>query len=468
MDKLPVVTRVDRRVDFPEATKNFAGTRLSEHFCARWSGFVRCPKAGSYIFYTDSDDGSQLFIDGKLVVDNGGSHAMREREGSVSLEAGDHALRLEFLQGEGEAGCKLSWSFDGQTREIIPAAALFHRPAAAPGRDTATLEPGLAAEFYELGGAVETFPDLAASRFDAALLRIAADPSRPIDVRVQAASVVVGRQQVVDASLLGTLMMCLGQDNAAVGAARSGRSPGPRAARRRATQSPGRRPGQMRRAGSAQTVARLRTRGQRRRRPGAGRGAGRSPGLKGLRSEQLTAALAPYPAAVREEAASLAASLTVDAAKQKARLDELSDVLAGGDIQRGRELFFANKKAICATCHAVQGQGGKFGPDLTRIGAIRAPRDLLEAIVFPSASFARGYEPFNVLTDDGRQTSGIISRETAEAVYVVGSTRAETRIARDAIESLSQSTVSIMPEGMDAQLSRQELGDLIAFLQSLR
>ncbi len=116
----------------------------------------------------------------------------------------------------------------------------------------------------------------------------------------------------------------------------------------------------------------------------------------------------------------------------------------------------------------MQGEGGKFGPDLTKIGAIRAPRDLLEAIVFPSASFARGYEPFNVVTDDGRQTSGIISRETAEAVFVVGSTRAETRIARSAIESLSQSAVSIMPEGMDAQLTRQELGDLIAFLQSLR
>ena len=154
--------------------------------------------------------------------------------------------------------------------------------------------------------------------------------------------------------------------------------------------------------------------------------------------------------------------------KQQARLAELQDVLAGGEIQRGRDLFFGNKKAICATCHAVQGQGGKFGPDLTKIGAIRSPRDLLEAIVFPSASFARGYEPFTVATDEGQVISGIIARETADAIYLFNNSRVEVRVSRSSIESLSQSAVSIMPEGMDVQLGPQELADLIAFLGSLR
>jgi putative heme-binding domain-containing protein len=116
----------------------------------------------------------------------------------------------------------------------------------------------------------------------------------------------------------------------------------------------------------------------------------------------------------------------------------------------------------------VQGTGGKFGPDLTKIGEIRAPRDLLEAIVLPSASFARGYEPFNVVTDEGQVLSGIIARETAEAIYLVGSTRVEVRVPRSGIESITESKVSIMPEGMDRQLSRQELSDLIEFLHSLR
>ncbi len=195
---------------------------------------------------------------------------------------------------------------------------------------------------------------------------------------------------------------------------------------------------------------------------------GRSPGLKSLQVESLTAVLRGYPDSVREAAGPLVEQLKVDGAKQQARLAELQDVLAGGEIQRGRDLFFANKKAICATCHSVQGQGGRIGPDLTKIGAIRAPRDLLEAIVFPSASFARGFESFAVVTDDGQVLSGIIARETAEAIHIVNNSRVETRVPRTAIESVTQSKVSIMPEGMDAQLSRQDLADLIAFLQSLR
>jgi putative heme-binding domain-containing protein len=194
----------------------------------------------------------------------------------------------------------------------------------------------------------------------------------------------------------------------------------------------------------------------------------RSAGLKSLRADALVAVLQPYPDAIRQKADSVMKQLSVNVEKQQARLAELQEVLAGGDIQRGRDLFFGNKKAICATCHAVQGQGGKFGPDLSKIGAIRTPRDLLEAIVFPSASFARGYEPFNATTDDGQVVSGIISRETADAIYLVNTSRVEVRIPRTAIETLGQAGVSIMPEGMDAQLSRQELADLIAFLEAMR
>ena len=88
--------------------------------------------------------------------------------------------------------------------------------------------------------------------------------------------------------------------------------------------------------------------------------------------------------------------------------------------------------------------------------------------MFPSASFARGYEPFTLASDDGQVHSGIIARESADAIYLVDTARVEVRVPRSAIESLDQGTVSIMPEGMDAQLSRQELADLIGFLQSLR
>ncbi len=335
LDKSPVLSRVDRRVDFPDVQRHFAGTRLSEHFSPAGTVSFAYRRPGNIPSPPRATTARNCSSTASWSSTTAARTRMREREGSLTLEAGDHALRLEFVQDEGEAGCKLSWAFDGRDREIIPAAALFHRPAAASGRESAKLEPGLAAEFYELGGTVETFPDLAASRFDAALLRIVADPSRPIDVRVQAASVVVGRQTVVEPSLFGTLMMCLGQDNAPLVRLEAAEALG-----RARLDDP-----QLKALAEALAtcgvleVPKLLPAFERSADVGVGRALvaalGRSAGRKGLRGEQLTAALAAYPDAVRDEAASLAAGLTVDAAKQKARLDELSDVLAGGDIQRG-------------------------------------------------------------------------------------------------------------------------------------
>jgi putative heme-binding domain-containing protein len=467
LTKRPLVTRVDARIDFPLVERHFAGTRLSENFCVRWTGLVRCPQDATYTFDTESDDGSQLFIDGKLVVDNGGAHAMRVVEGRVELKAGDHELRLDFVQGEGEAGCKLSWAFEGRDREIVPGGALRHR-AGAMSSDPAALKPGLVAEFFELGGGVEAFPDLAASGFDGPLVRVAMDVSRPTDVRTQAAVAVVPRLAAVEPPLFAFLLDSIRAEN-------------PPLVRLDAAESLGKAQlddsqlaalaGAIAHCGVLE-VPKLVRAFERSTDPQIGEALvaaiGSSGAIKSLHSESLAAALQAFPESVRQQAGPLFEQLTVNVAKQKARLAELDDVLSGGDIQRGRDLFFANKKAVCATCHAVQNQGGKIGPDLSKIGAIRAPRDLLEAIVFPNTSFARGYEPIIVVTDDGQVVTGIIARETAEAIHVVGSSRVETRIPRSAIETLAQGAASIMPEGMDAQLSRTELADLIAFMQSLR
>ena len=91
---------------------------------------------------------------------------------------------------------------------------------------------------------------------------------------------------------------------------------------------------------------------------------------------------------------------------------------------RGREVFFGTR-ATCSTCHTIRSEGGHVGPDLSRIGATRNGRDLLEAILFPSASFARGYEPFVIATDDGRVHTGIINRETSDAIVLVTPDRSE-------------------------------------------
>jgi putative membrane-bound dehydrogenase-like protein len=192
-----------------------------------------------------------------------------------------------------------------------------------------------------------------------------------------------------------------------------------------------------------------------------------APGLPGLTGDALRQALRNYPAEVSRAAGPLYQRLEVGVAKQKARLAELKGVLSGGDSGRGRAVFFGTK-ASCSACHTVHGQGGRVGPELTKIGATRSGPDLLEAIVFPSASFARGYEPYVIETAEGKSYTGVIARETGEALYLRTADRAEIRLPRSEVETINRGQVSIMPQGLDEQLSRQELADLIAFLRSLQ
>src|SRR5207253_2206750 len=109
--KLPLCVKVDRQIAFDSTEADFDGTGLNDFFYARWSGKIRIARTGKFTFFTNSDDGSRLLIDGKLVVDNGGLHGMAERDGDVELTAGDHDIVVEFFENGGAAGCLLSWSF---------------------------------------------------------------------------------------------------------------------------------------------------------------------------------------------------------------------------------------------------------------------------------------------------------------------------------------------------------------------
>lgn len=141
--------------------------------------------------------------------------------------------------------------------------------------------------------------------------------------------------------------------------------------------------------------------------------------------------------------------------------------LTAGDPSRGRDVFFG-KTASCSSCHTIAGQGGKVGPDLTKIGAIRKRRDLLEAIMFPSASFARGYRSWTLATDRGRVHTGLITRETTDSLMLRKSDLSEIRILRDSIEEMRESTTSVMPEGLDHRLTTRNLSDLLEFLLTLK
>jgi len=134
-----------------------------------------------------------------------------------------------------------------------------------------------------------------------------------------------------------------------------------------------------------------------------------------------------------------------------------------GDAGRGREVFFS-KKAACSACHSVRGSGGRLGPALTRVDKVRTRRDLIEAILFPSASFARGYEPYSVTTHDGRDYYGRISRQTPETVVLSSPDRPKLILPRPSIEAIEPGRESLMPRGLEANLTPQEFSDLMVYL----
>lgn len=156
-----------------------------------------------------------------------------------------------------------------------------------------------------------------------------------------------------------------------------------------------------------------------------------------------------------------------DVVEQAARLEQLEAELDDGDALRGRAVFFG-QRAACFACHRVGEEGGRIGPDLGAIAERRTRRDLLESIVFPSASLARGFESFTVATDDGRVHVGLLLNETADSVTVRSADQRETRVRRDAIEQMLPSPVSIMPQGLDRTLDTRQLSDLLAYLMSLK
>jgi putative membrane-bound dehydrogenase-like protein len=185
-----------------------------------------------------------------------------------------------------------------------------------------------------------------------------------------------------------------------------------------------------------------------------------------LPADRLMAIQNALPAAEKFGAQKLLDKLAGRAAEQKQKLTEYEPLLAGGDHQRGQVLFY--NKATCSTCHSVWGIGGKVGPDLTKIGSIRAGRDILESIVLPSATLAQGYDVLNVRFKDGESTTGIRVGKSEDPLVLRDAAGNEMRYRQETIESVTRSKVSLMPEGLLQQLTREEIRDLLAFLQALK
>jgi putative heme-binding domain-containing protein len=187
----------------------------------------------------------------------------------------------------------------------------------------------------------------------------------------------------------------------------------------------------------------------------------------GLRVETLQPRLAKFGTAVQKQAAALYASLRTGAEERDAHVTKVLATFKDGDVTRGRAVF-NGQKAACFSCHAIGYLGGNVGPDLTHIARVRTERDLVEAILYPSASFVRGYEPVVVTTLSGKVHNGVVRKDAPDEIVLATGVNQEVRIARDDIDDIRPSQVSVMPAGYAELLTAQELADLVAFLKACK
>ena len=151
-----------------------------------------------------------------------------------------------------------------------------------------------------------------------------------------------------------------------------------------------------------------------------------------------------------------------------ARLDELGRKAAlEGRAAEGAKLF-ASGKGACMACHKAGALGRAVGPDLSRIGAIRTERELLESIILPSNTLARDYETLLVATAEGQSQLGLPKGRSVEGLTLMDAGGVSRLIPTASIVSETPIPQSLMPMGLDAAFTEQELLDIVAWMRSLR
>jgi putative heme-binding domain-containing protein len=145
--------------------------------------------------------------------------------------------------------------------------------------------------------------------------------------------------------------------------------------------------------------------------------------------------------------------------RQKVVAERLHLAQRRGDANAGKAIFKKN----CAVCHVYAGEGGKVGPDLTGM-AVHPKSELLVDIFDPSRNVEGNYRQYLLTTRSGRFLAGILSSETKTTVELIDAQAQRHVIQREDIEDLQATPKSLMPEGLEKQLSNEDLANLLEFL----
>ncbi len=144
------LTRTDATVNYNWGTGSPDPSIAPDTFSVLWTGQILAPTTGAYQFFTTTDDGARLFINGQPVIDSFINQAATERTGSINLVAGQkYDIRMEYFENGGNASARLAWSGPSITKQIVPQSQLFSSTAPPPPPPTAGTGNGLRAEYYD-------------------------------------------------------------------------------------------------------------------------------------------------------------------------------------------------------------------------------------------------------------------------------------------------------------------------------
>ncbi len=139
-----------------------------------------------------------------------------------------------------------------------------------------------------------------------------------------------------------------------------------------------------------------------------------------------------------------------------------------GNPDEGRRVFFSNA-ALCSTCHKAEGRGTTVGPDLNTIARSPDEEKLLSSILTPSREIGPLYVMKSVTLKDGRVISGVQSdKETGGRVDLLQPGGEVLKAEKHEVQKIDIAPVSLMPEGLELNLTVQEFRDLIAYLKTLK
>lgn len=148
-----------------------------------------------------------------------------------------------------------------------------------------------------------------------------------------------------------------------------------------------------------------------------------------------------------------------DPDRQKVVEELLPIVKQTGNAGMGKEVF----KKHCTKCHVHSGEGTRIGPDLTGM-AVHPKEELLIHLIDPSRSVEGNFRVYSVVTLDGRVRVGLLASESKTAIELFDSEGKKHAIQRDDIDEFVASNKSLMPEGFEKQVSKDEIVNLLEFL----